>query len=230
MLEQFKKDILVDELKCERLSCDKHNNSLIKGFSCDRNPSLAWYLRRDAWWEDSHNHRAVYLVKEKNKIVMFFSVQCGILVRCHDKKIGGIVNKGTEEKPEFFIDKDKIEVTQSLPAIELAHFCVNDSYRKKKKSWYIKHGEKSYRVGVYCFYKYIAPLIIEMAEISGLRYIYLFCADDGSEELKEYYRKNLHFSIMDDMACIRSKYDKNLECMTIKTEDLARYLKEFNDA
>lgn len=229
MLDCFKKEILLDQFSCERLKNDRNNKALINGFSCDRNPNLACYLKTNAWHEDNHNHRAVYLIKEGNKIVMYFSLQCGILIKCHKKEIGGIVNTGSCDKPVYAIDTDKIEVNESLPAIEMAHFCVNDSYRKKKKKWDVKHGNQTYRVGAYCFYKYIAPLIIEMAEISGLRYIYLFSAEhEYSTELKNYYARRLNFKIMDDMACIRSEYDADLECMTIKVEDLIRDTKRFN--
>ena len=229
MLEQFKKDIFVDDYACERIGNNRNDKALFNGFYCYRNPSLQGYLQREAWRENNQNKRAVYLVKEKNKIVMYFTLQCGVLVQCHKKEIGGIVHKGTEQSPKYHIDTENIEVTNSIPAIEMAQFCINDAYKRKKKSWKIPHGNRMYNVGAYCFYRYIAPKVIQLAEIAGLKYLYIFCADDGTGKLKDYYIRELHFEEMDDMACIRSKYDQDLPCMTIKIEDLIKYTDAFND-
>ena len=132
MLEKYKKDILADSFSCQRIGVDRNNKTLFNGFSNERNSSLKWYLQREAWGDDIHNRRAIYIVKEKTKIVMYFSLQCGVLVQCHKKQIGGIVNKGTEETPEYHIDTENIEVTKSIPALEMAHFCINDSFKRQK--------------------------------------------------------------------------------------------------
>lgn len=79
------------------------------------------------------------------------------------------------------------------------------------------------------FYKYIAPKVIEVAEIAGSQFLYLFCADDGSKKLLDYYVNKLNFSIMDNMACVRSTYDRGLTCLTIRIETLKDDLALFND-
>ena len=160
---------------------------------------------------------------------MYFSLQCGLLIKSHRKLLSGISHEENGGKVEYYIDSDKINVTTVIPSIELAHLCVNDSYRSKKHPWSIKHGLSEYRVGTYVFYKYIAPKILEIAAIAGIQYVYLFCADDGSENLIKYYKDVLHFDIMDDMACIRPDYDGSLECMTLKISDLEQDFHLFLD-
>lgn len=229
MLPKFKKDIFMDDFVCERLKSNDQNKSLLRGFSCSKNPSLAYYLKMNAWREDFQNYRSFYLLKERMKIVLYFSLQCGMLVKCHRKQLGGIKHRNINKDVEYYVDSDKIEVTKVIPAIELAHFCVNDSYRKQKKSWSIPHGIRTYSVGVYAFYSYIAPLILQLANIAGAQYVYLFCADDGSEKLQRFYSEQLHFELMDDMACIRPDYDDTLDCMTLKISELEKHTDRFND-
>lgn len=229
MLPKFKKDIFMDDFTCERLKSNDQNKSLLQGFSCSKNPSLAYYLKMNAWREDFQNYRSFYLLKERMKIVLYFSLQCGMLVKCHRKQLGGIKHRNINKDVEYYVDSDKIEVTKVIPAIELAHFCANDSYRKQKKSWSISHGFRTYSVGVYAFYSYIAPLILQLANIAGAQYVYLFCADDGSEKLHRFYSEQLHFELMDDMACIRPDYDDTLDCMTLKISELEKHVDRFND-
>lgn len=229
MLDQFKKDIFLDEFSCARLSSDKEHNSLIKHFTSRKSLLLPAYLQRFAWTEDTRNYRAFYLVKEKNRIVCYFSLQCGLLVKCREKLLGGVVGKSVNDRTSYYIDRDKIEVTSVIPAVELAHFCVNDTYRKKKKTDKIMVGVQEYSMGVYVFYKYIAPIILELSQTVGVQYVYLFCADNGLGQLTKYYTNQLNFCVMDDMACIRPEYDENLECLTIKITDLARDVEMFED-
>lgn len=229
MLEQFKKDIYVDRYSCSRLSSNRENNALIKHFKSRKSLTLPLYLQRHAWDEDKRNYRAYYLVKEDQRIVCYFSLQCGMLVKCHKKILGGIVCKELNGKTDYFIDSDKIQVSAVIPAVELAHFCINDSYRDKKKTVLIKYGVQEYSIGVYVFYTYIAPTIIEMAEKVGVQYAYLFCADNWTGRLTNYYMEKLNFELMDDMACIRPDYDDELECLTIKISDLEKDIDRFKD-
>ena len=224
-----KEEINSEDFLCMRLRIDDENKSLLQGFHSLKNGALAQYLKKNAWREDETNHRAFYIVKEKNKIVLYFSLQCCLLVKCHKKSIGGIKHYSEGEIVEYYIDEDKIDVTKVIPGIELAHFCVNDSYRRKKTSWEITYGIQKYSVGEYVFYKFIAPKIMEVADAAGLQFVYLFCADDGSEKLINYYSDVLGFSIMDDMSCVRPEYDKTLCCMTMKLETLISRVNQFAD-
>ena len=229
MLRKHKKSpIEVSKYKCARLISDHNNKSLISTFLSFKNPSLGAHLQRNAWHEEQNNKRAYYLVKEGNKIVLYFSLQCGILIKSHEKILRGIGHKETDDGIAYFIDNDIIDVTKTVPAIELSHFCVNAAYRNKKSEWTINNGPFKYKVGQYCFYQYIAPLVIDIADKVGVEIIYLFCADVGDNKLFEYY-SSLNFKIMDDMACIRSEYENYLLCMTQKISDLRIFTEHFND-
>lgn len=230
MLRRDKKsEIVAQNFSCVRLSLGNDNKTLIQGFNSSKNSGLAHYLHREAWHEDKSNYRAYYLVRDKNKIVLYFSLQCGLLIQCHKKTLGGITHQNDGDKTQYIIENDKIDVTRVIPGIELAHFCANDSYRRKKADWHIVHGIWKYTVGTYIFYNFVAPKIINVASISGLQYVYLFCADDGSSNLVHYYQNALHFSIMDDMSCVRQQYDSQLCCMTLKIEALIDDTKRFQD-
>ena len=229
MPRKHKKDrIIITDFSCSRMISDHNHKSLISTFSCSKNPSLAGHLKYKAWGEEQNNKRAYFLIKEGNKIVLYFSLQCGLLIKSHEKILGGINHRETAAGPEYYINNDIVDVTKTVPAIELAHFCVNEAYRKKKIKWEIFNGPFKYRVGQYCFYEYIAPIIIDIADKVGVEMVYLFCADDGNQTLFDYYSL-LKFSIMDDMACVRSEYEANLLCMTQKIIDLKTTILQFND-
>lgn len=230
MFRKWRKDeINPENFICVRLTSEDKHKPLINGFSSKRNMGLALYLQRKAWHEDSKNYRAYYLVRDGEKIVLYYSLQCGLLIKSHRKVLHGIVHKEKNGETEYYVDEDKINVTKVIPAVELAHFCVNDSYRRKKQSWILKKGLDQYSVGAYVFYEYIAPQIISLASLVGVQYVYLFCADDGSDSLSRYYSDVLHFDVMDDMACVRSEYDATLECMTAKVSDIQLYRNRFTD-
>lgn len=228
-MKRKKSEIEANLLSCVRLSKSHHHKCLIRGFNSYRAPGLSNYLKYNAWHEETTNYRAYYLILDGEKIVMYFSLQCGLLIQCHKKMLGGIGHQTGTQGIEHFIDDDKIDVTTVLPGIELAHLCANDSYRRRKATTKIKHGIWEFPLGVYVFYKFIGPQIIEVAKNSGLQYVYLFCADDGTEKLINYYSNELHFAIMDDMSCIRQEYDGGLCCMTLKIKTLIKDTQFFND-
>lgn len=214
---------------CTRLCKDREHASMFSSFSSSRNYGLAKYLKTTAWQEDENNYRAYYLVKDGRRIVLYFSLQCGMLVKCNRKALSGIVHQHGDDKTEYFLEGNKIDVTKSIPAIELAHFCVNDTYRRKKSVWKVRCGIDELTVGAYAFYKFIAPRVLEVMSIVGCQYLYLFCADDDSGKLAEYYQEVLHFGYMDQMACVRQGYDDGLECMTLKKEVLIQNYFRFLD-
>ncbi len=229
MLRRNKKSkIEISKYTCSRLLSDHNNKSLISTFSCSKNPLLAANIQRSAWFEEQNNKRAYYLIKEDSKIVLYFSLQCGLLIKSHEKILRGIGHKETTTGFEYYINDDIVDVTKTIPAIELSHFCINDSYKNKKNEWFILNGPFKYHVGQYCFYQYIAPIVIDIANKLGVEILYLFCADEGNGKLFNYYSL-LHFKIMDDMACVRSEHENNLLCMTQKINDLKLFAKQFMD-
>lgn len=223
-----KTPIDVSKFFCVRYSDDRTIKYYIDGFSTSKNPMLAAYVKYKALEEDSDNKQAVYFIKDCNKIVSFFSLKCGLLIKCHRKVLTGVNHRNFNDQIEYYIDDDIINVTNTLPALEISHFCINETYKKKKTNWKIKNCIAEYSVGKYIFYKFIVPLIIDISLRIGLQIVYLFCADDGSGKLIEFY-ESLNFQKMDDMACIRSEYNENLSCFTCKIETLRKDFERFND-
>lgn len=71
---------LLRSLKCERLSSNTANFSLINDFYNTRNNSLVDTLQGDAYDDDENNRIAYYIVKTvDDKILFSFSLKCGLL-------------------------------------------------------------------------------------------------------------------------------------------------------
>lgn len=221
-----RKELNVDNFTCKRLKQVSDNNNIkvqIEHFLSEKNQGLGHYLHYHARTEESNNYRAFYVILDDEDIVMYFSLQMGATIKCNKKNIGGIIYNS--EKGEYHIDDDKIEVTSVVPVIEIPQLCINDRYKNKVKSWEVNYNSCSYNVGQFVFYKYIVPIVLDVAEKVGFQYLILFCADNETGDLEKYY-KTMGLERMDDMACLRDSYSKDLECLVIKIDDLIlRYLK-----
>lgn len=76
----YEQKVILDSLKCVRLSSDEIHLRTINTFFNEKNDSIAEYLRNDAYSEDENNVVACYLVKDSNdNILFFFSLKCGML-------------------------------------------------------------------------------------------------------------------------------------------------------
>lgn len=81
-------------------------------------------------------------------------------------------------------------VLDTMPAIELKHFCKNDNY-----SGFDKELFKSYKLGEIIFWFKILPLVEDIFKKVGGKYIYLFAADeDENRTLTNHYKTRLKFS------------------------------------
>ena len=65
----------VNRFVCERLCTERTNKNKIRTFSCERNPNLEYYLKQHAWFEDKNNICAHYLIKDGDKVVLYFSLK-----------------------------------------------------------------------------------------------------------------------------------------------------------
>lgn len=227
--DEKKKELDVTRFVCKRLKDVAHNNNIklfIEHFSSEKNPNLGGYLHYHARNEEFTNYRAFYVILDGEDIVMYFSLQMGATIKCHKKVIGGIKYNPSFEK--FVIDEDKIEVDSVVPVIEIPQLCVNDRYRNKVKTWKVNYKNSTYNVGQYVFLKFIVPLVLDVAEKVGFQYLILFCADNQNGDLEKYYKK-YGFNRMDNMACLRDNYSANLECLSIKIDQLIENYMRFED-
>ncbi len=82
-----------------------------------------------------------------------------------------------------------IRVGETLPGVELIHFCANDKAREFWKSLNIRHP-----MGEVLFWHFIISKIIEIQRTAGCKYLYLFAADNTEDRtLVNYYNVSLKF-------------------------------------
>ncbi len=96
-----------------------------------------------------------------------------------------------------------LKVEECYSAIEIQHFCKNSLYKKNECI--------GISLGFGIFWEIIVPLLCEITEKVGCKYIYLFAADqtddDEVRKLVQYYKNELKFSDVEDMIIIKPYYD-----------------------
>lgn|GEM_PF-4278859 len=106
-------------------------------------------------------------------------------------------------------------------AIELTHFCRNENYKANNNILNIVP------LGYGLFWEQIVPLVLNISEQIGCKYLYLFAADK-SEKLNDKakqkslisYYNSLNFDALDKMSVLQPKYDKNCFPMYQEINDL----------
>ena len=102
-----------------------------------------------------------------------------------------------------------LQATKTFPAIEIQNLCRNHAY-----TWDGTGSEIPF--GVQAFWFCIAPIIVDVSQMVGCRYAYLFAAD-GTPDDKEkktlinYYENHFLFQNIEDtdITMIRPEYDKH---------------------
>lgn len=71
---------VLEGFTCERLTADKMNLYRIQSFTSARGEGLVDSLKRTGWTADTKGSVAYYVIKnERQQIVLFFSLKCGVL-------------------------------------------------------------------------------------------------------------------------------------------------------
>lgn len=122
-------------------------------------------------------------------------------------------------------------VEKSYPAIELSHFCVNQSYIEKWES--LGFGAKN-RMGATLFWHVIVKKIEEIRGIVGCEYLYLFAADSTPDRhLVGHYMNRMDFHNDSSMLTLQPIYDSKCEFLCNRIEDLITnrdyFYDHFND-
>lgn len=251
--EQF-----INEFRCERLTSNLENKSLIQNFKNKRNESLASQLRENAWIEDCEGINAYYVIKHHGEIVLYFSLQCGALFRPFDqskfeqelKKIKETIapilykkdcTKKVKRKGQIkfalkLIEQDRVRefnkliyrVQSTHAGIELVHFCANENTIAK-----IDNPIGNHTIGEMLFWHFLVPKVLEIKELIGCQYLFLFAADlTESQDLVSYYKVALHFCQPNDISTNKPYYDFKCIFMCQNLIDLEnnrdRYLINFN--
>lgn len=100
--------------------------------------------------------------------------------------------------------KYTLKVEECYSAIEIHHFCRNSMYRMDRQI--------GIPLGFGIFWEVIVPLVYDITNRIGCKYLYLFAADQTSDDevkkLVQYYKNELKFSDVEDMMLIKPYYDK----------------------
>lgn len=124
-------------------------------------------------------------------------------------------------------DRPIQRVIKTYPGVEITNFCADDSESIKE---YWKSLGFRFTIGEVMFWLYIAPKFIELQNIVGCKYAYLFAADktpDGN--LTNYYAVSLNFSKDRNLGTSKPRYDLCCEFMSQDVSDLKKRMDSFWD-
>ena len=130
-----------------------------------------------------------------------------------------------------------IRVPESFSAIELVEFCANkNTYFRWNEDLMAKRS-----MGVTMFWHFIVPKMLEVNELIGSEYVFLFAADHAlspftqdTGKLIQLYR-DLHFDYAPDLGTAKPEYDFSCQFMCQRLRDdkgthgLEYYMGEFFD-
>ena len=126
------------------------------------------------------------------------------------------------KKDELFADLEKelnknvTHVGKTYSSIEIVHFCSNNACDDLWEKYGLPHS-----IGVIVFWHFIVSKIIEIKNILGIQYLFLFAADLSEEDsLIRYYSDKLDFLHDTERATVKPIYDLSCEFMYQETKDL----------
>lgn len=126
------------------------------------------------------------------------------------------------KKEELFADIEKelnknvTHVGKTYSSVELVHFCANNVF---DELWY--NYQLPNTIGVVVFWYFVVEKIIEIRNILGCQYLFLFAADLSEEDsLIGYYSDKLDFMRDEERATVKPIYDLSCEFMYQETKDL----------
>lgn len=120
------------------------------------------------------------------------------------------------EDKELQDNKYTLKVEECYSAIEIHHFCRNSMYKINE--------QVGIPLGFGLFWEVIVPLVYDITNRVGCKYLYLFAADQTADEevkkLVQYYKNELKFSDVEDMMLIKPYYDKGCLGLVQAVSDL----------
>lgn len=128
----------INSLSCERLTHKESNQDEVLNFENNRNENLVDDLCSLAWKQDALNQTVYYVIKDKNQIIFFFSVRCGLLFQGSVSEEMKEICKGWEENTSDESIKNKIsdiQVEKSLSDEELRVYLqrISERIRNQRK-------------------------------------------------------------------------------------------------
>lgn len=120
------------------------------------------------------------------------------------------------EDLEKELNKNITHVGKTYSSIEIVHFCSNNACDDLWEKYGLPHS-----IGVIVFWYFIVSKIMEIKNILGIQYLFLFAADLSKEDsLIRYYSDKLDFLHDTERATVKPIYDLSCEFMYQETKDL----------
>lgn len=116
---------------------------------------------------------------------------------------------------------DQKHVLSTAAGVELVHFCANED---KRDAWTLPE-----KLGISVFWYFIVPIILDVKELVGCSYVFLFAADITEDETLVKYYKQLGFEDTKDKVSVYPSYDEFCRFMYRETKDLAVERQAFLD-
>lgn len=119
------------------------------------------------------------------------------------------------------------QVAKSFPSLELTHFCVNETYRKK---WDTYDFSVKNRIGATMFWHVIVGIIEKIRSLIGCEFFYLFAADATSDRhLVNHYKNMMGLREENNMSALQPIYDFNCTFLCADIDSLLNARDEFYD-
>lgn len=178
---------------------------------------LEQFLKRSAWEDDINGLGKFYLIKDRKTkmIAAYFGLKAGMIstkdIEASSDEESQLATKREKQRIKTLIE-GYMPIRESLPGIELSHFAINDNFRQALS---IETGKDIHGLGEYFYPKFIYPIIIDVARKIGVRYLYLYAADNSFDgKLVDYYRKTMQLESLQAsknkrLKPMRSDYDNN---------------------
>lgn len=133
-------------------------------------------------------------------------------------------NKSIEEFEKLFND-DLDKVGETFSGVEIVQFCSNESCSK----YWARYGMNQ-KLGVVIFWHFIVPKVLELMNLVGCQYLFLFAADDSEDEdLVNYYKTWLKFESSQERSAATPVYDLTCKFLYQETFSLADKKRFFFD-
>lgn len=114
-------------------------------------------------------------------------------------------------------------VDKTFSGVEITHFCTNDNAKASWKSYGFR-----FPMGQVLFWKYIAPILLDIQKIVGCQYAFLFAADESPDgTLTNYYNVSLKFCKLDDIGTNKPLYDFCCEFMSQEICTIKKNMEDF---
>lgn len=150
-----------------------------------------------------------------------------------DEEIKHFLAKKTHRKQDIldFLSGDKsrdpnkhiIRVSNTHSGVELVHFCSNEQAKNILNKYNLPQS-----IGKIVFWYYIVPIIQEVRNVVGCKYLFLFAADGTEDEtLINYYNVELKLKRPNNIGTSKPIYDFNCVFMCNEIKELLNFREEF---